>query len=66
MKEWIYGMRLRGFSPGCQPMKGLKERRDDPDGRYYDLLAYERPLTDEEIRNYELDFIDARFSGGFD
>lgn len=52
-----YGMRLRGFSPGCQPMKGLIERRDDPTGRYYDILVYAERLTDEEVAAYELDYI---------
>lgn len=52
--EFRYGMRLRGFSPGCQPMKGLL-RREDGDKRYYDILIYERPLTDKELRDYELD-----------
>lgn len=66
MKVWRYGMRLRGFSIGCQPMDGLQERQDDPDGRYHDLLVYSRSLTDEELKRYELDFIDARYSGGYD
>lgn len=52
-----YGMRLRGFSIGCQPMKGLLFVRNDPDGRYHDILIYERKLTDEELRDYELDFL---------
>ena len=51
--EYRYGMRLRGFSPGCQPMKGLLRREDDK--RYYDILIYERPLMDKELRDYELD-----------
>lgn len=50
-----YGMRLRGFSIGCQPMKGLIERADDPTGQYYDLLIYDRELTEQEVRDYELD-----------
>ena len=50
-----YGMRLRGFSLGCQPMKGLIERQDDPTGRYHDILIYDRELTEQEVRNYELD-----------
>lgn len=25
---YVYGMRLRGFSLGCQPMNGLRDRRD--------------------------------------
>lgn len=54
-KEYRYGMRLRGFSPGCQPMQGLVERVDDPTGRYHDVLIYDRELTEQEVRNYELD-----------
>ena len=50
-----YGMRLRGFSMGCQPMRGLIERQDDPTGKYWDILVYDRKLTPEEVRSYELD-----------
>lgn len=57
-KEYRYGMRLRGFSPGCQPMNGLMERVDDPTGRYYDILIYDRELTDQELADYELDKLD--------
>ena len=56
MAEYVYGMRLRGFSPGCQPMEGLKERRDG-ETQYHDLLVYNRKLTDKEINDYELDYI---------
>ena len=52
-----YGMRLRGFSIGCQPMDGFVERRDDLSGKYHDILVYSRKLTETEIRDYELDFI---------
>ena len=54
---FLYGMRLRGFSPGCQPKGGLVERQDDVTGRYHDILVYNRELTTEELKNYELDFI---------
>lgn len=54
---YLYGMRLRGFSLGCQPMKGIIERRDDHTGKYYDLLVYSRKLTDEELERYELDYL---------
>lgn len=54
---FLYGMRLRGFSPGCQPKDGLVERQDDVTGRYHDILVYNRELTTEELKNYELDFI---------
>lgn len=53
--EYRYGMRLRGFSIGCQPMIGLIRREDDITGRYYDILVYNRPLTESEISEYELD-----------
>lgn len=57
MKAYKYGMRLRGFSLGCQPMQGFIERVDDKNGRYYDLLLYNRELSQEEIKNYELDYL---------
>lgn len=54
---FVYGMRLRGFAPGCQPMAGLVERRDDVTGRYYDLLCYTCPLSADDMAQYELDFV---------
>lgn len=53
---FIYGMRLRGFSVGCQPLRGLLCQEDDPTGKYHDLLIYDRPLSEAEMKNYELDF----------
>lgn len=50
-----YGMRLRGFAPMCQPKDGFVERQDDPTGKYYDILVYNRELTEKELRDYELD-----------
>lgn len=55
--KYEYGMRLRGFAPMCQPMKGLLDRTDDDTGRYYDKLLYDRKLTEQELKDYELDFI---------
>lgn len=55
--HYYYGMRLRGFSPMCQPMDGLVERQDDVTGRYHDILVYDRELTQDEQRSYELDLI---------
>lgn len=52
-----YGMRLRGFSIGCQPKEGFYDRLDDISGKYHDILVYSRKLTDEEVRDYELDFL---------
>lgn len=56
MKEYLYGMRLRGYSPGCQPMDGLL-RVAPGGGQYHDLLIYDRPLTEKELKDYELDYI---------
>jgi hypothetical protein len=52
-----YGMRLRGFSIGCQPMTGLIRREDDLTGRYHDILIYSRPLNDHEQDGFELDYL---------
>lgn len=52
-----YGMRLRGFSIGCQPKEGLVERIDDHTGRYYDILVYDRMLTGAEVADYELTYL---------
>ena len=54
---YAYGMRLRGFSMGCQPMNGLVERQDDLTGKYWDVLFYNRKLTDREQTMYELDYM---------
>lgn len=59
-KGYKYGMRLRGFAPGCQPMEGLVEAQEgrcvgDSRRRYHNILLYNRKLTAEEIRDYELD-----------
>lgn len=54
-KEYRYGMRLRGFSPGCQPMRGLLRTEEDPLGDYWDILVYDRELTESEAKSYELD-----------
>ena len=52
-----YGMRLRGFSIGCQPMDGYIDREDDRAKKYCDILFYNRPLTSEELKAYELDYL---------
>jgi len=56
MREYLYGMRLRGAGPGCQPLDGLL-RIAPGGGQYRSLLIYDRPLTDEELKQYELDYI---------
>ena len=55
MAEYRYGMRLRGFSIGCQPKDGLIKREDSHSSRYYDIVVYDHPLTEQECSDYELD-----------
>lgn len=60
--EYKYGMRLRGFSIGAQPLSGLKRHEDCPKSgqysrAYHDILVYNRPLEEWEIRNFELDYL---------
>lgn len=53
-----YGMRLRPFSIGCQPMEGLIDvKPETTTGRkhYWNVLVYKRELTETELKDYELD-----------
>jgi len=56
MNEYRYGMRLRGYAPMCQP-KGVIRREDDPTGKYWDIIVYDRELSESETRSYDLDKI---------
>lgn len=55
--EYYYGMKLRGFSPGCQPREGLLGREYPNHSEWHDVLVYDRKLTKEEVSRYELEFI---------
>lgn len=57
MTGYEYGLRNRPVGLGCQPMNGLRDFRDDDNGRYHDIAIYDRQLTAEEISEYELDYI---------
>lgn len=57
---YLYGMRLRPAMPGAQPrhFEIVTDRFLDLFCRkYYDIIAYQRRLSEEEIRDYELDFL---------
>lgn len=50
-KLFWYEYRLRGLSPGCQPNDFIKV--DHSKGRF-GIIAYNRPLTQKELNEYEL------------
>ena len=53
-----YGMKLRGYSIGCQPA-GVKkhEEADKTTTGYWDIIYYEEKLSQEEEKKYDLEFI---------
>lgn len=65
MVKYVYGMRRRGCSPGCQPKEGFIQREDeqaamDMKQDYWDVISYDRELTEEEERHYSLDYLGMR------
>lgn len=56
-RGYAYGMRLRGFSPGAQPMGTFLDRIDDSTGKYHDILIYSVPLKEETAMQYDLDYL---------
>ena len=57
--RYYYGMRLRGYSPGAQP-DGVVEHQYDVSGKYWDIIAYNHPLTEEECFMYDLEYIETK------
>ena len=55
MEVFGYGMRLRPFSIGCQPMDGLLKVVDFIG--YHNQLIYDHKLTKQEEDDYELTFL---------
>ena len=54
--SYIYGMRNRGYAPGNQP-RGVNERRDDPQKKYYDIILYDKKLPLKEEQYYDLVYL---------
>lgn len=53
--KYKYGMRCRPFGIGCQPKHAI----DVEDGNkaitgYYDIVIYDRELSEKEISDFEL------------
>lgn len=61
---YYYGMLYRGFAPGAQPKGVIRLATDEEIGRldladtdYYNVIVYDRMLTDREIREYEIRYL---------
>ena len=56
-KGYVYGMRANGFVPKCQPLDGLIEAVEDTSESFYDVLIYDRELSEFEVKCYELVYL---------
>ena len=56
----FYGMKERPAGIGCQP-KGLvdivENMTPEHEAKYYDVVEYDRELTQEEVEHYSMEFI---------
>lgn len=41
----------------AQPKKGLCKIEEDPTGKYWNILFYDRVLREKEEKDYDLDFL---------
>lgn len=57
MTKHFYGMKARPLSIGCQPKDYERVVEFAVKGKYYDIIAYTRKLTDEEVKDFELDYL---------
>ena len=57
---YAYGMRLRPFAPGCQPVEGFVAADDDVLNDYHNILYYDHKLTHTECYEYDLDYLGTR------
>ena len=52
-KHYYYGMRLRPYGLGCQPMNGLIVAHKSV--KFWNVLEYDRELSQAECIAYELE-----------
>lgn len=67
MKMYLYGMRVRPFMPATFPKEGFercleedeitKEILNNCERQYFDILAYNTPLSEETLKDYQMNFI---------
>ena len=53
-----YGMKRRGYSIGCQPNGVIHWKDvDKKETGHYSIITYLKPLTEKEVKDYELEII---------
>ena len=57
MKLYWYGMRLRPVGIGCQPKDFNRFEEPETGSRYWNYVAYERRLSDQEMFVYSMDYL---------
>lgn len=50
-------MTERGFATMCQPTEDLVEAIEDTSDTFYNILVYDRRLSNSEIKQYELIYL---------
>jgi hypothetical protein len=55
--KYFYGMTERGFAPMCQPTEDLVEAIEDTSDTFYNILVYDRRLSNSETKQYELIYL---------
>ena len=59
MRLYRYGMKKCQYGYGNQPTTGfyIVDQNSDFFGKYHDIIVYQRKLTDDEVRVFDLDFL---------
>ena len=60
-KKYLYGMRLRPLGIACQPKEGFVERRDDSSNLFWDIIVYNKELSNKEVDDYDLKFLGVEY-----
>ena len=52
--RYIYGLKMRPFSPGAQPKEGFLYANEESKLAKYGIVCYDRELSEQEVDEYEL------------
>ena len=59
MRLFRYGMKKHGYGHGNQPLTGfyVVDRNFEIFRKYFDIIVYQRKLTETECHHFDLDFL---------